>query len=230
MAHEQFFYSTLIQEEHALINGSEHQHLAKVMRKTVDEAIWISDGLGTAYYAKIIAINKESTHCKILEKHPGFGEPQNKVSLAVGMIKASHWEIMLEKSVELGVHEIFPLITQHTQTRILKRDRSEKIMLAAMKQSGRSRLPHLHEAMEFDTFLARDLQCEKYICDNQDEYKEMPQGHKDKDYIILIGPEGGFNLTEIQKAKKAHFQAVLLSNRRLRTETAVIKAIGLLSR
>lgn len=230
MAHEQFFYSTLIQDEHILINGSEHQHLAKVMRKTIDEIIWISDGRGTAYRAKIITINKESTHCKILEKHPGFGEPQNKVSLAVGMIKASHWEIMLEKIVELGVHEIFPLITQHTQTRILKRERSEKIMLAAMKQCGRSILPQLHEPMELNAFLARDLQCEKYICDNQDDYKDLPQGDRDKNYLLLIGPEGGFNLTEIQKAKKAHFQAVLLSNRRLRTETAAIKAISILSR
>lgn len=229
MAHEQFFYSQLIQDDQLLISGSEHQHLARVMRKTIDEIIWVSDGKGIAYKVKITEITKENTHCTIMEKHPNFGEPQNKVSLAVGLVKASHWEIMLEKAVELGVHEIYPLLTQHTQTKFLKRERSEKIILSAMKQSARSLLPILHDPVSLKVFLNKRLEQKIYICDNQDDYPMLMQGEPDKDYVILIGPEGGFSPEEIKLAKERSAEPVLLSNRRLRTETAALKALSILS-
>ncbi len=229
MAHEQFFYSPLIQGNSIIIEGNEHQHLSRVMRKKAGDLIWISDGKGIAYETQLKSIEKELSQAEIIKKHVNFGEPENKVSLAVGMIKASHWEILLEKAVELGVHEIYPLLTQYTQYKNLKRERNEKILLSAMKQSGRSYLPHLHNPMKFDEFCMLDMQKEKIICDNQGEYTTLERRDKTKDFIVLIGPEGGFSIDEVTTAKKKSYTPISLSNRRLRTETACFAALSMLS-
>ena len=229
MAHEQFFYSPLVQGNSILIEGNEHQHLSRVMRKKTGDIIWVSDGKGMAYEAGISSIDKELSQAEIIKKHPGFGEPTNKISLAVGLIKASHWEILIEKAVELGVHEIYPLLTQHTQHKNLKKERSEKILLSAMKQSGRSYLPKLHEPMNLNNFLMLDLPENKFICDNQGDYSTLSKESTEKDVMILVGPEGGFSTNEVNLAKNKNFHPVLLSNRRLRTETACLYALSNLS-
>lgn len=225
MAHEQFFYSPLVQGNSILIEGAEHQHLSRVMRKKTGDIIWISDGKGCSYEAGIISIEKDFSQVEILKKHENFGEPANKVSLAVGMIKASHWEILLEKAVELGVYEIYPLLTQNTQHKHFKRERNEKILLSAIKQCGRSYLPKLHDPLEYDKFLSQEFLGEKYICDNQKEYTLLPKGDPNKNYIILVGPEGGFSLKEVDYAIEKNFQAISLCNRRLRTETACLSVL-----
>ncbi|MFA6619086.1 MAG: RsmE family RNA methyltransferase [Candidatus Neomarinimicrobiota bacterium] len=230
MAHEQFFYSPEIDGNIITIEATEHQHLSRVMRKNVDDLIWISNGKGISYEAKIISIDKNSTQAKIIQKHPGFGEPKNKVSLAVGLIKASHWEIMLEKAVELGVYDIYPLLTQYTVVKQLKRERSEKIILSALKQSGRSRLPILHDPLPFDKFIRKKTQATTYICDNQDNYPQLTADVDMSDYLVLVGPEGGFHPDEVALAIQHSAHPVLLTNRRLRTETACLAALSLLVR
>ena len=79
-----------------------------------------------AYQAEIYEIGKDQTRCKLLKSFALFGEPRNKVSLAVGIIKPAHWEIMLEKAVELGVHDIYPLKTRYTVLPDIKRERKRK--------------------------------------------------------------------------------------------------------
>lgn len=226
MAHEQFFFSKHISNDHIIIEAQEHQHLSRVMRKQAGDRIWISDGLGNAYLTEILEIGKENTQCKIVKTYPMFGEPANKVSLAVGIIKASHWEIMLEKAVELGVHDIYPLITRYTVVPNIKRERNEKILLSALKQSGRSYLPVIHEPVQFKKFIENKRNEVMFICDNQDDYPPMETGINTTDYIVLIGPEGGFSTEEVDLAIKHCARPVLLSNRRLRTETACMSALA----
>jgi 16S rRNA (uracil1498-N3)-methyltransferase len=226
MAHEQFFFSQLIQGEHLIIEGQEHLHLSRVMRKKTGDQIWVSNGKGISYQAEILNIDKENTQCKILTSHPQFGEPKNKVSLAVGLIKGSHWEILLEKAVELGIYDIYPLITQYTVVKGLKRERGEKIILSALKQSGRSHLPILHDPVPFKAFIKADHDEVTYICDNQDDYPQLEPGLASVDYLILVGPEGGFSSKEVDMAIQNSVKPVLLTNRRLRTETACITALS----
>lgn len=230
MAHEQFFYSSCIRENHIIIETNEHQHLARVMRKKPNDIIWVSDGKGSSYEAKIITIDKDATQAKIIQKHPGFGEPNNRVSLAVGLIKTSHWEIMLEKAVELGVYEIYPLLTQNTVAKSLKRERGERIILSALKQCGRSHLPILHDPLPFDKFIRKTTKSISYICDNQDNYPQLAAPADLSDYLVLVGPEGGFHPDEVALAIQQSAHPVLLTNRRLRTETACLAALSLLVR
>ncbi len=226
MAHEQFFFSQGIRDELILIEGGEHLHLSRVMRKNTGDRIWIADGKGTAYHAEITDIGKESTHCKILERHQGFGEPRNKVSLAVGIIKPAHWEILLEKAVELGVHEICPLITRYTIVPGIKRERCEKILMAAMKQSGRSYLPRLHDPLPYKDLFSSKRTGTVYLCDNQEDYPDLDPGRENAEYLVLIGPEGGFSPEEAGLAIAHGAKPVLLANRRLRTETACMAALS----
>jgi len=225
MAHEQFFYSKHIEDNTLIIENDEHKHLSRVMRKRPGDSIWISDGKGTSYQAEILEIDVERTVCKITEKHPQFGEPENKVSLAIGLIKPSHWEIMLEKAVELGVHDIYPLITRYTVVKGLKRERGEKIILSALKQSGRSHLPILHDPVPFNDFIQNKRSEITYICDNQDNYPQLAPASDLKNYLVLIGPEGGFHPDEVALAIQHSAYPVLLTNRRLRTETACLAAL-----
>ncbi|MCD6446564.1 MAG: 16S rRNA (uracil(1498)-N(3))-methyltransferase [Candidatus Marinimicrobia bacterium] len=225
MAHEQFFYSKHIEDNTLIIDGDEHKHLSRVMRKRPGDTIWISDGKGTSYQAEILEINAESTICKIIGKHPKFGEPENRVSLAIGLIKPSHWEIMLEKAVELGVYDIYPLITRYTVVKSLKRERGAKIILSALKQSGRSYLPILHDPVPFKEFIQQKRPDIIYICDNQDDYPQLAPTSDPENYLVLIGPEGGFHPDEVALAIQHSAQPVLLTNRRLRTETACLAAL-----
>lgn len=226
MAHEQFFFSQHKEDKNIFIEAGEHQHLSRVMRKRPGDTIWISDGKGSSYKTKILEIDQENTKCEILERHPKFGEPENRVSLAVGIIKPAHWEIMLEKAVELGVHDIYPLMTQYTVVKSLKRERSEKIILSALKQCGRSYLPILHDPVPFNEFIKQKRDEITFICDNQDDYPQMEGGMAVKDYLVLIGPEGGFHPDEVTLAIQHSAQPVLLTNRRLRTETACLAALS----
>ena len=226
MAHEQFFYSNLIENEQLILKGQEHLHISRVMRKHPGDEIWISNGKGMAYQTKILDIGKDLTRCEIVKTYPQFGEPINKVSLAVGIIKPAHWEIMLEKAVELGVYDIYPLASRYTVVPNIKRERNEKILLSALKQSGRSYLPILHDVMTFKDFISQRRNEVLVICDNQDDYPMLETGSDTTDYIVLIGPEGGFSAEEVDLAIQHCAKPVLLSNRRLRTETACLAALS----
>ncbi|RKY55962.1 MAG: hypothetical protein DRP93_02355 [Candidatus Neomarinimicrobiota bacterium] len=226
MAHEQFFYSHHLENNKLIIEHNEHKHLSRVMRKKPGDMIWVSDGKGTSYQTEILNIDQENTTCKILKKHPQFGEPKNRVSLAVGLIKASHWEIMLEKAVELGVYDIYPLLTQYTIVKGMKRERGEKIILSALKQSARSHLPILHDPVPYTEFIQQKRDETTYICDNQDDYSQLPIGSDLSNYLVLIGPEGGFTPDEVTLAIQYSAHPVLLTNRRLRTETACLTALS----
>ncbi|MDD4960767.1 MAG: RsmE family RNA methyltransferase [Candidatus Marinimicrobia bacterium] len=226
MANEQFFFSREINRETLLLRGEEHFHLSRVLRKKPGETIRVSDGEGTVFEARITAINKELTSADILQRFPGLGEPQNRISLAVGMIKAAHWDTLLEKTTELGVFEIFPLITRYTIKTDLKRERSEKILLAAVKQCGRSRIPRLHAPAEYGTFIKQLPDQPVYLCDNQDAYPLLRAQENPENALILIGPEGGFHPDELRLARDAGAKAALLTNRRLRSETACMLALS----
>jgi 16S rRNA (uracil1498-N3)-methyltransferase len=226
MAHEQFFYSEHIEDNTLIIDGDEHKHLSRVMRKRPGDTIWISDGKGTSYQTEILEIGQDNTKCKIVKKYPEFGEPKNRVSLAVGLIKPSHWEIMLEKAVELGVYDIYPLFTRYTVLKGIKRERQEMIVLSAMKQCGRSYLPILHDPVSLNDFIKQKRHEITYICDNQDDYPQLTPGMDSANYLVLIGPEGGFSTEEVELAIQHSVQPALLTNRRLRTETACIAALN----
>lgn len=226
MANEQFFFSREMDERVLQLQGEEHFHLSRVLRKRSGDTIWAFNGEGLACEARIRSIDKEQTIADVIKLYPELGEAKNCIAVGVGIIKHAHWEILLEKAAELGVYEIFPLITRYTVKTDFKRERSEKILLSAVKQCGRSRIPVLHPLQDYQNFIAALPYANVYICDNQDNYPVLKAADRPEDALVLIGPEGGFHPDEVRLAQDAGVKPVLLARRRLRTETACILALS----
>jgi len=135
-------------------------------------------------------------------------------------------EWFLEKATEIGIHEITPIICDHSERKVYKIDRAEKIIQAAMKQSLHYYLPKINEPISFSQFVKLNFEGQKFIahCEETDK-KSFKNEIKQKEKItILIGPEGDFSTKEINLAIANQFIPVTLGNTRLRTETAALVA------
>jgi 16S rRNA (uracil1498-N3)-methyltransferase len=135
----------------------------------------------------------------------------------------------LEKATELGVSEIFPLLTERTERPRIKQERANKIVLAASKQSQRAYLPIVHPIIEFSNFLESQNQ-EGLIahCISEKSRVRISSVRGDHTNLVLIGPEGDFTQEEVEKAEERGFLGVKLTEHRLRTETAGIFAVAAL--
>ena len=137
-----------------------------------------------------------------------------------------YFKPLLKKVTEIGIDEITPIITDHSERKIIQPERINKILISAMKQSVKAYLPKLNEAVSFNQFISNAKANESFIAHCQQEEKKMiNQIYKmSHDILILIGPEGDFSRIEIEAAKGKGFKEVSLGHSRLRTETAGIVA------
>ncbi|HTY58301.1 MAG TPA: RsmE family RNA methyltransferase [Bacteroidota bacterium] len=213
------------------ISGEEFSHMTHVMRMREGDALRVVDGAGNCYDARITSITGRSAVCTITAHHVRLHESPLGVTLAAGMLKnPSRFDYLVEKSAELGVVRIVPLLTERTIPRHAKTDRWQKLCVAAMKQSGRCVLPRVEAPVPFPEFVSG---CErtplKLIPHEQSNVPlaslALARGGQ---AVICIGPEGGFSDGEVALAQGAGFQAVSLGARRLRTETAAVVASALL--
>ena len=153
------------------------------------------------------------------------------VTLGVGLLKnAGRFETMLEKATELGVRRIVPLVTGRTESDRLRMDRSRGILVSAMKQSGRARLPELDAPTPLADLLSAADQDLKVVCHEAVRTTEGLSRLVDPgatSACILVGPEGGFTDDEADAARVAGFRPVSLGPTRLRTETAALAAATL---
>jgi 16S rRNA (uracil1498-N3)-methyltransferase len=206
------------------VNEMESRHISKVLRKTIGETIYLTNGLGIC--AEGILISNHPKKCKvevktiIEEKKPNF-----RLHIAIAPTKANdRFEWFLEKATEIGIDEITPLLCDHSERRKIKADRYEKVLQTAMKQSLKYRLPLLNTMVSFNDLIKSGIDSKKMIAHCEDDTKEKLSGTVNRDNLILIGPEGDFSIDEIKKAIKHEFLPISLSEARLRTETAGVVA------
>lgn len=220
-----------------IITDDEAKHLSKVLRKNTGEIIFVTDGCKNLYKAQIEKIQKDFIGCKILDKQFNLNEPEIKVTLFPALLKyPSRFEFIIEKSVELGVNEISPIVTENVINKThAKTDRWQSIALSAIKQSQRCFLPKVNAPAEFKPAIERQKKEDlKIIADERnfdnnisaDELKRIV--HKDKDVSVFTGPEGGFTTGEIESAVKNGFVILNLGERKLRSETAAMAALSLI--
>ena len=216
---------------HLVIDGDEFNHLTHVMRKQVGDAIRIVDGIGNAYDATIADISKRAAQCMIQAHHHRLHEPSLDVTIAVAVLKSfSNFDFLVEKATELGVNRIVPLRTGRTIPQHAKTDRWQKLALAAMKQSGRCMLPHVHPLTSFSDFMATSQEGLRMIAYEKVASPSLAGvvgNRNETSVVICIGPEGGFTDDEVELAVSSGFVAVSLGERRLRTETAAIVSAGI---
>lgn len=224
----QLFYSPNISENDTSFNfdKDESRHIVKVLRKNSGDILHITNGNGWLFKGELILAGIKNCVVNITTKtlQP---KPKYQLHLAVAPTKMNdRYEWFLEKATEIGITSITPIICDHSERKIVKLERFEKIIQSAMKQSLQFYLPKLNEPIAFKDFINQDFTAQKYIahCEDTDRKTLKSQLKEEDNYTILIGPEGDFSVKEIKMALQHKFIAVTLGNTRLRTETAAIAA------
>lgn len=220
--HPRFFLPERIEIGATLALDDDERHHARVLRVREGEEIEVFDGRGSAFTARF----ESAGAVRIIAPAPAR-ELAMTIHLAAALIQVEKFEWVLQKATELGAASFIPLIAERGEVRADrvrgKEERWRKIVLEAVKQSGRSRIPPVEPVAKFEDVLER--QGDKTIFD-ADELPSAggPPGHS---AILLIGPEGGWSEREIAAARAAGCVFRRLGARRLRAETAAIVAVAL---
>lgn len=240
---ESFFVSPKnVKNGRAEVIGEEFHHLAKVSRKKVGELIYLFDGTGKIYTAKIVKITKDNAECEILEENFMKGEIEVDLSVAQAILKnPERFEFAIEKLTELGVKRIIPLITERVITAKTPKDvssnkveRWRRIVLSASKQSNRAMIPEVCEPLDFKNFISSSNEDKKIIFHEGERFERillydyLENLKNAKSILIAIGPEGGFSDEEIEFAISSGFELLSLGDRRLRSETASVVGAGVI--
>lgn len=231
----QLFYRPDIGKQSIItLDKEEAKHCIKVLRKQVGDTIDIVDGVGGLYKAELITDDIKDCQVRVVEHIEEFDKRNFKLWIAIAPPKnISRFEWFLEKATEIGVDRITPIYTQHSERRNLKPDRLKKILIGAMKQSGKAYLPVLDEPMKYKELLdvageGKGITYHIATCrDNLTHLKEVYG--KGNSTLILIGPEGDFTPQEVQMAEDSGYKPISLGSSRLRLETAGIVAVTIVN-
>jgi 16S rRNA (uracil1498-N3)-methyltransferase len=227
-----------IENDFATLNEAESQHCVKVLRLSVGDKILISDGQGRLCEAELTVVNSKLCEAKIVREIGVFKRPYHLHIACAPTKSIERFEWFLEKATEIGIDEITPIITEHSERTVVKKDRSERVIVAAVKQCQIPNLPTIHEIKKVSEFIAgADLQSVplKFICYCGNEFEKqnlvgaMHASPLQSSICILIGPEGDFSAKEVALAIENGFIPVTLGETRLRTETAAIVAVHTVS-
>ena len=224
----QLFYNPNITKEAVRFNFSktESRHVIKVLRKQIGDILTITNGKGELFSAKLVTANANNCELELIETY--YNMPKTfSIHMAVAPTKMNdRFEWFLEKATEFGVQTITPIICEHSERKVIKHERMNKIIQSAMKQSLQTYLPQLNSCVSLKSFLKNNHFEAAYIAHCKDDeklnLKTVIQAHQN--YTILIGPEGDFSPDEITLAIDKGFIPVSLGQTRLRTETAAIAA------
>lgn len=222
------FYAPEIEQTHFLPE-EESQHAVKVLRLKEGDPVELVDGRGNYYKAEISFAHQKKCEVRILEKIEGYHLLPCHIHIAIAPTKnMDRLEWFAEKVTEIGVGEITPLLCDHSERKIVKIDRLEKILVSAMKQSKKATLPLMNEMCPFKKFVSQfaGFSGLKYIahCYEQDKRSLAIDYAPMSDVVVLIGPEGDFSEDEVRFAMDNGFVPVSLGESRLRTETAGVAA------
>ncbi len=233
----ELFYSTEFENGLCTLAEEESRHCAKVLRHTVGDIINVIDGCGTLYSCKIIECGKRVV-CSVESAQEGFGTHGYHLTMAVCPTKnIDRYEWFLEKATEMGIDVVVPVIGEHSERKVIKPERLEKILVSAAKQSLKGAIPVLQEAVFVKQFIkeAASTPGVKLIayCGEQEKItlaRAVQQAQNllpdNPTITILIGPEGDFSPAEVDAAIAAGFKPLTLGNSRLRTETAAMAAVA----
>jgi len=230
-----------------LIHGENAHYISSVLRVQTGDMLTIFDGQGNRYLCKINKIHKKEVIAEKVKTEMYSAESPILIVLAQGIPKGDKMDFIVQKSTEMGVKKIIPLITERSQVQhTAKTERWRKIALSASQQSGREKIPDIEEAVNFKEFFNPPIPplskgdeggfLDKNHCgiifseeEKNQTLKKVLKDFKEITAIaLLIGPEGGFSDTETKMAIEKGFIAASLGPRILRTETAALSAISII--
>ncbi|MBT3384342.1 MAG: 16S rRNA (uracil(1498)-N(3))-methyltransferase [Prolixibacteraceae bacterium] len=228
----QLFYVPNISGAEVILDETESKHAVKVLRLFEGNKVQVIDGNGGFYEAVISDAHPKKCKLLITNSIQEFEKRNFKLHIAIAPTKnIDRFEWFLEKCTEIGIDEITPLLTEHSERKIIKPERLEKILVAAMKQSLKAYLPKLNQIKPFNEFITNTKYQKKYIAHCYEGHKTHLKDlvKKGEDTLILIGPEGDFNQMEIDLAIENGFTEISLGTARLRTETAGVVACNIVN-
>lgn len=229
----ELFYSRDIDGGICRLDKDESGHCAKVLRHRCGDEIAVIDGCGTLYRCRITCDNPKGVEAMVLSSEESWGGHSYSLHLAVCPTKNNdRYEWFAEKACEVGVDMISPIIGEHSERRIFKTARLEKILVSAAKQSLKAAVPVVNEPVSVKEFIrgqeGQALKMIAYCFEDESvprrSIKEVLEGYEGTEILVMIGPEGDFSKEEAQMALEAGFIPVHLGASRLRTETAAVTA------
>lgn len=224
------FYTSSINNKQCTLEEDEFIHCCKVLRHKIGDHINVTNGQGIFAEGEIVSISKKNALVKLFKTETKKPDPYT-YHLAVAPPKnRSRWEMILEKSVEIGVDYIIPIVTKNSERIKLNIDRGNKIIRSAALQSKRITHPKLYDLIKFEKLIQDSGQyTQKFIAHYDKCNSHILEFQKDiGSSIIVIGPEGDFTSEEKAMAHDSGFFTVNISENRLRTETAALVGVNLL--
>lgn len=220
------FYAPNIATDNELPE-EEARHCTRVLRLTEGDTITLTDGKGQFHRAAISAASGKRCLVSILETTRQEPLWSGRLHIAVAPTKnMDRNEWFAEKATEAGIDEFTFLDCRFSERKTIKTERIEKIVVSAMKQSLKARVPQVNEMIAFDSFISQDFKGQKFIAHcyegEKNPLKEVLKAGEEA--LILIGPEGDFSPEEVSKALEKGFIPISLGDSRLRTETAALSA------
>ena len=235
-----FIDENQVNEDEIIIVGSDVNHISNVLRLKLSDTISLCNQKGTDYICTIVSLTKEEIHCRIIEQGQIKSELPIQITLVQGAPKQEKMELIIQKSVELGVFQIMPVemkrsIVKYDDKKVDKKlERWQSIAEAAAKQAKRGIVPKiipfqswkktLEQLKHFDKVIV-PYEHEEGISRTRDIFSQLK---KSDSIAIVIGPEGGFDESEIADLVGINAITVSLGNRILRTETAGFAAIAMI--
>lgn len=238
--HHFFVEPSAVEEEFITIEGNDYNHIRNVLRLSKDEEVSVYDGQFQEYICRLECYENNSAVFKIIELKESNSELESKIVLFQGLPKSDKLEFIIQKAVELGAYEIVPvkmhrsIVKYDSKKADAKNKRWQSISESAAKQSGRTIIPQIKNIMDYDKaleyakkldFVLVPYEHEEGIVHTREILSRIKPGMS---VGIFIGPEGGYEDSEIDKALKCGFETVSLGRRILRTETAGLCALSVL--
>jgi 16S rRNA (uracil1498-N3)-methyltransferase len=231
----ELFYSRDIEGGFCRLDQDESGHCIKVLRHRSGDEISVIDGCGTLYRCRITSDSHKGVEAAVLSSEEGWGGHSYRLHLAVCPTKNNdRYEWFAEKACEIGFDELSPIIGEHSERKVLKTPRVEKILVSAAKQSLKAAVPTVNEPVSVKEFIksaegeTETLKLIAYCFEDERvprrSIKEVLGSYEGRDIIAMIGPEGDFSHSEAEAALAAGFIPVHLGESRLRTETAALTA------
>ena len=229
LEHSFFISDQNISGDRFVLDETESIHAIRVLRLKINEELFLFDGLGTAYKAKIDNLSYNKVEGAIIAKLKGHGENEYNINLGIGLIRRGRFENLIEKCTELGVNSFHPLLLDHNIKQTSNTNRCKKIVVASSKQCHRSTIPLIYEPKSLKSLFS--LAKMKFIAASMEAKKKLSDVKLkgNRPIMLLIGPEGDFSSNEIELLKEKEVELFNLGNRRLRSETAAIAAVAILN-
>ena len=232
----ELFYAYEVNGRFCRLDAEESSHCVRVLRHRAGDEVDVIDGQGTLYHCRLTQDSPKGAEAEILSQQADWGAHPYRLTLGCCPTKNNdRFEWFVEKATELGVDRIVPLIGEHSERKVYKTERAQRIALSATKQSLKARIPEIAEPLSVKDFLCHSERSEESLqliayCFEDETHprqsiRQVLESSSARDITILIGPEGDFSPEEAQLAIGRGYVPVHLGASRLRTETAAVTAV-----